>query len=72
MSMPRLAFVGFGAIAEKHVEVFRALGANLVASCNRSEEGRKKARERGGISSTYSEVASMVEKERPEGRPVPS
>ena len=67
MSMPRLAFVGFGAIAEKHVEVFRALGANLVASCNRSEEGRKKARERGGISSTYSEVASMVEKERPEG-----
>jgi predicted dehydrogenase len=67
MSATRLAIVGFGAVAEKHVEVFRALGAEVVASCNRSEAGRQKARDKAGIPNTYAEPLEMADKERPDG-----
>jgi predicted dehydrogenase len=67
MNATRLAIVGFGAIAEKHVEVSRALGAEVVASCNRSESGRQKAREKAGIPATYSDPLEMAARERPDG-----
>ncbi len=67
MSATRVAIVGFGAIAEKHIEVLRALGAEVVASCNRSEAGRQKAREKGGIKATYADPAAMIGVECPDG-----
>lgn len=63
----RLGLVGYGAIAQKHLEVFRTLGANICASCNRSEEGRRKAQDEGGILKTYSDPLQMVEREHPDG-----
>ena len=63
----RIAVMGFGAIAEKHVEVFRDLGAVVCASCNRSETGRACAREKAGIPRTYANPLEMVECERPDG-----
>jgi predicted dehydrogenase len=58
--------VGFGEIAKQHIKAFRALGANVVASANRSPEGRRLA-ELGGISRTYRDALKMVESERPDG-----
>ncbi|MFZ0314988.1 MAG: Gfo/Idh/MocA family oxidoreductase [Candidatus Korobacteraceae bacterium] len=63
----RLAVVGFGDIAKKHLAAFRALGVNVVAAANRSAEGRRKAEQEGGIERTYSDAAIMVERERPDG-----
>jgi len=63
----RLVLVGYGRIAPKHLEVFRHLGCEIVASCNRSEEGRQKAKTEGGISRTYSEIGQMIEREKPDG-----
>lgn len=63
----RLAMVGFGRIAPKHLEVFRALGARVEACCNRSEAGRHKAKSNGGILRTYSSIDEMIRLERPEG-----
>jgi predicted dehydrogenase len=63
----RLAYVGYGKIAPKHLEVFRALGASFVASANRSESGRARARDEGGISNTYASISEMLERERPDG-----
>ncbi len=62
----KVAVVGYGAIAEKHLEVFRALGADVCASCNRSEEKRRKAEGEGGIPRTYADPLEMVERERPD------
>jgi len=63
----RLCILGFGSIAEKHLEVFRALRADVCASCNRSEEGRTRARVKGGIPKTYADLLEMVEREKPDG-----
>jgi predicted dehydrogenase len=63
----RLAVVGFGDIAKKHLAAFRALGVNVVAAANRSLEGRRKAEQDGGIERTYSDAQIMVERERPDG-----
>jgi predicted dehydrogenase len=63
----RLAVVGFGDIAQKHLAAFRALGVNVVAAANRSPEGRRKAEQEGGIEHTYSDAQTMVERERPDG-----
>jgi predicted dehydrogenase len=63
----RLAVVGFGDIAQKHLAAFRALGAKIVASANRSPEGRRKAQQEGGIEHAYSDAQTMVERERPDG-----
>lgn len=65
--MTRLALIGYGRIAPKHLEVFRALGAEFVASCNRSDEGRRRAETEGGIPRTYARIHEMLERERPEG-----
>lgn len=65
--MKRLALVGYGRIAPRHLEVFRALGCEFVASCNRSERGREKAMSEGGIPRTYSAIDAMLDRERPDG-----
>ena len=63
----RIAIVGFGDIAKKHIAAMRALGANIVAAANRSPEGRRKAEQDGGIERTYADAQTMVERERPDG-----
>jgi predicted dehydrogenase len=63
----RLVYVGYGKIAPKHLEVFRDLGSTFVASANRSEAGRAKARDEGGIPSSYASIPEMLERERPDG-----
>ena len=65
--MKRLALIGYGRIAPRHLEVFRALECEIVASCNRSERGRQKATSEGGIPRTYPDAAAMLDKERPDG-----
>jgi len=67
MSGVRLAIVGYGRIAEKHLEVFRALGAEVVAACNRTETNRQRASRQGGIGRVYKDPLEMVERERPDG-----
>ncbi len=67
MSGEPLALVGYGGIAGRHLEVFRALGAQVVAACNRSREGRERARDEGGIPRTYADPLEMVASERPAG-----
>lgn len=61
----RLALVGFGNIAKKHLEVFRALDCDVVASCNRSQAGRDAA-EAWGIRRTYADLHHMVAQENPD------
>jgi predicted dehydrogenase len=63
----RLAVIGYGRIAPRHMEVLRALGCEFVAACNRSQAGRSKARTEGGIPHTYTSIAEMLERERPDG-----
>jgi predicted dehydrogenase len=63
---PRIALVGYGRIAPKHVEALRAAGADVVAACNRSEAGRASAAS-GGIPKTYASIREMLDQERPDG-----
>ena len=63
----RLAVVGFGDIAQKHIAAFRSLGVNVVAATNRSPEGRRNAEQNGPIERTYADADRMVEHERPDG-----
>jgi predicted dehydrogenase len=63
----RLALVGYGRIAPKHLEVFRGMGCEFVACCNRSAEGREKATREGGIQRTYATIDEMLKRERPDG-----
>jgi predicted dehydrogenase len=65
--MTRLALIGYGRIAPKHLEVFRALGAEFVASCNRSAAGREQAESQGGIPRTYGDIDEMLDREHPDG-----
>lgn len=67
MSGERLALVGYGGIAGKHLEVFRALGAQVVAACNRSQRGRERAQREGGVPCAYADPAEMIAAERPAG-----
>src|SRR5215211_5850481 len=62
----RLAIVGYGKIAPKHMEVVHALGAKVVASVNRSPQGRERATQ-AGIPATYADVERMIDLERPDG-----
>jgi len=62
-----LALVGFGRIAPKHLEVYRALGAEIVGCCNRTADGRENAQREGGISRTYEHIGEMLDRERPDG-----
>ncbi len=63
----RLGLIGYGRIAPRHLEVFRALGCEIVAACNRSEVGRRRARDEGGIARTYASIPEMVAKEKLDG-----
>jgi predicted dehydrogenase len=63
---PRIAVVGYGQIAQKHIAAFRSLGVKIVAAVNRSPEKRLEARQ-AGIEKTYSDVETMVTRERPDG-----
>jgi predicted dehydrogenase len=63
----RIAIVGFGAIAPHHTAVLRDLGADIVASVNRSEAGRDRARVEGCIPRTYAVAEEMAEAEQPDG-----
>lgn len=63
--MTNVALVGFGAVAEKHLEVFRELGATVGAACNRSKVGRARA-VAAGIPRTYEDPLVMVEREKPD------
>ena len=65
--MMRLALVGYGRITPKHLEVFRAQGAEFVACCNRSAANRQKAESEGGIPRTYADIEAMLKAERPDG-----
>src|SRR5687768_10258193 len=62
----KLALIGYGNIAKKHIEVFRALGCEIVASCNRSEAANAMAKMEGCIPSTYRNYFEMIEKEQPD------
>ncbi len=63
----RIALIGYGKIAPKHLEALRAAGAEVVASCNRSEANREKARTEGRIPKTYASIGEMLEHEKPDG-----
>jgi predicted dehydrogenase len=65
--MTRLALVGYGRIASRHLEVFRALGCEIVAACNRSAQGRERATAEGGVPAVYADIAEMLEREKPDG-----
>ena len=56
----KLAIVGFGKMAEQHLAVFRALGVEVVASANRSEAGRARAKA-AGIPKTVSEIEALFD-----------
>lgn len=62
----RIALIGYGNIAKKHLEVFRHLGCEIVASCNRSEAGNKLAHEEGAIPHTYTNMIEMLDIEKPD------
>ena len=57
----RLAVVGFGGIAQKHIAAFRSFGVKIVAAANRSPEGRRNAEQNGAIERTYADAERMVE-----------
>lgn len=65
--MKKVALVGYGKFAPKHLEVLRALECDVVAACNRSEAGRKKATEEGKIPRTYATIGELIAKEKPDG-----
>ena len=65
--MTRLAIVGYGNIAPKHIEVFRALGCQIVASVNKSPQRREQAMREGGIPAAYASLEEMLDRERPDG-----
>lgn len=64
--MKRIALVGYGRIAPRHVEALHSLGAQVVASCNRSSAGREAALA-AGIPRTFARIDEMIEAETPDG-----
>jgi len=65
--MIRLVLVGYGRIAPKHLEAFRAHGCEFTAVCNRTEAGRQRAQQAGQIPRAYASIPEMLERERPDG-----
>ena len=61
----KICIIGFGNIAKNHIDVFRNLGQEIVASSNRSEKGNLLAKEYG-VPKTYSNYIEMVEIEKPD------
>ncbi|HTU27230.1 MAG TPA: Gfo/Idh/MocA family oxidoreductase [Pirellulales bacterium] len=64
--MKRVAIVGYGGIAPKHIEVLRALGCEIVASVSLHEKSQQEAL-RDGIPAAYGSVEEMVDREQPDG-----
>src|SRR5690606_13233774 len=62
----KLVLIGYGNIARRHIEVFRSLGVEISASCNRSASGNDLARSEGGIPKTYTDFHEMIKTERPD------
>jgi predicted dehydrogenase len=62
----RVCVIGYGNIAKKHIEAFRAHGFEIVASCNRSESSNEAARLESGIPKTYTDHIRMIETEKPD------
>lgn len=65
--MIKIAIIGYGNIAKKHIEVFRALGCEIVASSNRSEVNNLKAKNEGRIQKTYTDFHEMLRNEKVDG-----
>lgn len=65
--MKKVAVIGYGNIAKKHIDVFRNLGVEVVASSNRSLEKNTLAREEAGIPKTYVDFHQMILSERLDG-----
>ena len=65
--MIKLGLIGYGKIAREHINVFNALKAEIVASCNRSEKRRKKASIEMNIPRTYASIVEMFDKENLDG-----
>ena len=65
--MPHLGLIGYGKVATHHLEVLRDLGGDVVAACNRSEEGRRRARDEGNIPRTYEHIEDMLSTEDLDG-----
>ena len=65
--MIKLGLIGYGKIAREHINVFNALKAEIVASCNRSKKNRKKASIEMNIPRTYASIVEMFDKENLDG-----
>lgn len=65
--MLKVAIIGCGKIAEAHAEVIRSLSnANLVSTCDREILMARQLAERYGAGAFYDDLASMLEKEKPD------
>ena len=64
--MARLVIIGYGKIGKRHRQVFEAQGAQIVASCNRSEAGRQMAL-KDGIPQAFESIPEMLESMQPDG-----
>lgn len=62
----RICLIGYGNIAKKHIEAFRAHGCEIVASSNRSTIGNEASKNEGGIPRTYTNYINMIETEKPD------
>jgi len=65
--MRKIVLVGYGSIARKHIEVFRALNCDIVASCNRSQAGNDSAHEEAKIKKTFLDYHEMIDSIKPDG-----
>ena len=65
--MIKLGLIGYGKVAQEHINVFRSLDAEVVASCNRSEKGRKMASREMNIPRIYASIVEMLDKEDLDG-----
>lgn len=65
--LKKIVLIGYGNIAQKHIEVLRSLGCEIVASCNRSKEMNELARLQSGIPETYTDYHQMIKQTTPDG-----
>ena len=63
--MMRLGIIGYGKMGRLHRQVFEAQGCEVVASVNRSEQGRAVAAEEG-IPETFADVDAMLDAAQPD------
>ncbi len=61
----KLAVIGYGNIAAKHLEAFRDLGVTVEAVCDAFSAARERAR-KDGIAKTCETIAETMEKTRPD------